>query len=154
MNFNCGIIAGGSCDAGGATYYYLTKNPDLRKKRISMEFGYRLFCPYQFAPQHLIDRTTPVDQQIKKLKVLGFNDIEIKFLQRKPDTIDFYLNNYFLHYRAASNYNNQSQQYHAHKKQLVNDLLNDAIEKHTNCMMAKCLDLLSYKQRIAKEPLG
>ena len=127
LNFNCGIANGASVDSGGHTYYYLINNPSVRWENIMEIMGYQLFCPDRFVPDHLIDTTTPVDEQIARLKVLGFNDKEIKFLQKKPHTINYALNNTFLHYRAGTNYDNQSQIYEQAKSKLIKEYIADIL---------------------------
>lgn len=124
MNFNCGTANGVSVDSGGNLYYYLNNNPTLKIRYVEELFSYHLFGPDRFAP-HLEDRTTSVAQQIAKLKEWGFNEKEIKFLQKKPHTISFMFDHCFLHYRAGSNYDNQSQVYEQHKMDLISDYLND-----------------------------
>jgi hypothetical protein len=127
MNFNCGIAHGAIVDSGGHSYYYLKNNPTVKLKVIDELFGCQLFCPDRFAPDHLIDKITPPEQHITKLKEMGFNEKEITFLQKKPHTIHFLFNQHFLHYRAGSNYDNQSTSFEQHKMKLINEFLDDIL---------------------------
>ena len=128
MNFNCGMANGAIVDSGGHTYYYLKNNPTIKLQIIYELFGYQLFCPDRFVPEHLIDRTTPPEQQTRKLKEMGFNEKEIKFLQKKPHTIHFLFNQHFLHYRAGSNYDNQPKSFDHNKMELINEFLDDILK--------------------------
>jgi len=127
MNFNCGTVKGASVDSGGHTYYYLQSNPTLKIKGLHEIYSYRLFGTDRFVPAHFIDKTTPVNEQIIILKELGFNEKEIAFLQKKPDSISFLSNHYFLHYRAGSNYDNQSKLYDQKKMALINEFFDDIL---------------------------
>lgn len=128
LNFNCGKANGASVDSGGHTYYYLKNNPEIKIKPVNEFFGYQLFCPDRFVPDSCIDKNTPVIQQIKKLKDFGFNDTEINFLQKKPHTIEFLFNNSFLHYRAGTNYDNQSDRYEQEKMKLIMNFLTEILK--------------------------
>ena len=127
LNFNCGKAEGGSVDSGGHSYYYLKANPGIKIKTVNEIFGCQLFCPDRFVPDSCIDKNTPPTEQIKKLKDFGFNDSEIKFLQKKPSSIEFLLNNSFLHYRAGTNYDNQSNIHEQEKMKLIMDFLNEIL---------------------------
>ena len=128
LNFNCGKANGAIVDSGGHTYYYLTDNPSVKLIMLSELFAYQLFCPDRFAPDNFVyDAKIPVDVQIAKLKGWGFNDKEIKFLQQKPHTINYAFNNTFLHYRAGTNYDNQSQHFEQIKTDLIRDYIADIL---------------------------
>lgn len=130
MNFNCGNVNGSSVDSGGHTYTYLKSHPEVTIKNAVELFSYQLFCPDRFVPSHMIDTTTPREQQIQKFVRLGFNEKEIKFLLQKPHTINFALDNHFLHYRAGSNYDHQSQKYEAQKSDLIKSYIDDVLSDY------------------------
>jgi hypothetical protein len=123
MNFNCGVINGYNVDSGGWTHYYLSAHPTLRIKWINELMAGVLFCPDRFCNVHVADSRA---EEIIALQNMGFDEEQIKFLQQKPDSIEFFCQNRFLHYRAGTNYDNQSDQYLAYKHNLIHTYL-DAI---------------------------
>lgn len=128
LNFNCGVVNGAIVDSGGHTYEYLTTHPEVRLLALRDHWGYELFCPDRFAPDHLIDLLTPIDQQIERLKWMGFNDREIQFLLQKPHTINFAGDKMFLHYRAGTNYDNQTITFEKSKSEIIMNFLNRVLQ--------------------------
>jgi hypothetical protein len=126
LNFNCGPIGKYNVDSGGWTHYYLSQHPALRIKWVNELQGGRLFCPDRF---HEVSSATTVAQEITTLRTMGFDDNQIQFLQNKPDTIGFVCNGYFLHYRAGSNYDNQSAEYMKRKQHMINAYLNLIVQQ-------------------------
>lgn len=120
MNFNCGSINGQNVDSGGWTHYYLSKHPKLRIKWINELMAGVLFCPDRFCP---VSAAGSIVEEVTALRKMGFDEEQIKFLQQKPDSIEFFCENRFLHYRAGTNYDNQSDQYLAYKRNLINTYL-------------------------------
>ncbi len=129
MNFNCGMADGASVDSGGWTHYYLKKYRSQLKL-----FGVSYLPSYDlWLGNHDINR--PVDHsvsdhvKIAKYEQLGFNEKEIRFMLKKPDTFEFFFDKNLVHYHGASNYSNQPASYHARKlaifKELVDDLTLD-----------------------------
>ncbi len=129
MNFNCGMVNNAIVDSGGHTYTYLINHPEVTFKNAIEYWAYQLFCPDRFVPDHMIDTTTPVEIQIQRLSQMGFNEREIAFLQKKPHSINFALDNHFLHYRAGTNYDNQSKEFDERKSRLINDFINEILEE-------------------------
>lgn len=129
INFNCGIINGGSFDSGGYTYLYLKNNPSIRSEQIPKICSYHVFCPDRFAPAHMLRQmpNVPEAQKPDKYRQMGFNDKEIKFLLQKPDSIEFYFDNHFLHYRAGTNYDGQPGSYEYCKTQIINQFIDDIV---------------------------
>jgi hypothetical protein len=126
LNFNCGSVNGASVDSGGHTYEYLISHPNVRLKNADELFSYTLSCPDRFAPDHMIDKT-PIEEQEARYLRFGFNKKEINFLFQRPHTINFALNNHFLHYRAGSNYDNQTNDYELRKSILINKFIDDVL---------------------------
>ncbi len=126
LDFSCGEANGFLLDTGGLTYYYLKNHPNLKTYWFDEFYGWQLFCPEEYA-KHREDKTTPVTQQIQKLKSLGFNDKEIKFLQKKPSTFSYQFNNNFFHFRGGSNYDNFSKDFMSKKMKLVSDYIYDIL---------------------------
>jgi len=121
LNFNCGLIGKHSVDSGGWTHYYLSQHPALRIKWVNELQGGRLFCPDRF---DAVSSATTIEQEIASLRTMGFDDNQIQFLQKKPDTIGFVCDGHFLHYRAGTNYDNQSDEYLMRKRDMINAYLN------------------------------
>jgi len=126
MNFNCGSINGNNVDSGGWTHYYLSAHPTLRIRWGNELFGGLLFCPDRFCP---VSSVATVEQEIAALRTMGFDDDQIHFLQKKPDTIEFLCDHHFLHYRAGTNYDNQSDAYLARKQDAINAYLDTILNK-------------------------
>lgn len=128
LSFNCGLVNGVNTDTGGYSYYYEKAHPQLKCKGIDELWSHQLNCPDRFVPGgNSANLNVPVDIRVAKYKQLGFNEREIAFLLKQPDTIQFLLKNSFLHYRAGTNYDNQSQRYMSVKKVIIDDFLDDVI---------------------------
>ncbi len=128
LSFNCGMVDGINTDTGGYSYYYAKAHPELKCKGIDEVWGYQLFCPDRFAPGgNRANLNAPVPVRVTKYKEFGFNKREIDFLLKQPDTIQFLLHNSFLHYRAGTNYDNQSHGYMNSKKTIIDDFLDEII---------------------------
>jgi glycosyltransferase involved in cell wall biosynthesis len=101
LSFDCVTINGLLMDTGGASHYYLLQHPKLRVEPIQMVFSHQLFL----ADKHINkveDTKIPNDVKFAFYAHYGFNQNEIDFLLKKPDTFEFYLNQFFLHYRGSS----------------------------------------------------
>lgn len=129
LNFNCGKAGGANVDSGGYSYYYLKNNPSLKIKALDEFWSWQLFCPDRHA-SHRVDKTTPISQQILKLKEMNFNDTEISFLQKKPDTISFLFGHHILHYRAGTNYDNLTMYQEQMKTKLINEFIDEIFIKY------------------------
>lgn len=131
LNFNCGWVNGCSGDSGGFTHYYLKEHPHLIIKSIDSLYSGHIHCSDRFWPngnQHNAQRADA--QKIILWKSKGFNEKEIRFLLKNPDTIQFLMhgeNCWFFHYRGGTNYENLPANYHAHKKHLINEYLDDIL---------------------------
>lgn len=123
LDFNTGKIYGWPVDSGGFTYYYLINHPELRVVSASSLYSHQLFL----GDTHLnrsADHSIPKEVKAAFYENIGFNDTEINFLLKKPDTFEFYLDNHFLHYRDGSNDTRQSKEYHINKFQLFSEFIN------------------------------
>jgi hypothetical protein len=101
LTFNCGDINGVPGDTGGSSYYYLLDHPELNVVPVRMTFSHQLFL----ADKHinkLVDEEVTDDAKRGFYEHFGFNNTEIAFLLKRPDTFEFYLDNLFLHYRGSS----------------------------------------------------
>lgn len=129
LSFNCGFVNGVYTDTGGYSYYYANAHSNLKCKGIDEVWGYQLFCPDRFAPGgNRANLNVPVNERIKKFKEFGFNKNEIAFLLQQPDTIQFLLKNNFLHYRAGTNYDNQSNSYNNKKREMIDNFLEEIMD--------------------------
>lgn len=123
LDFNTGRIKGWPVDSGGYTYHYLMKHPELKVTSASSLYSHQLFL----GDNHLnrqADHSIPKEVKAAFYENIGFNDIEVAFLLKKPDTFEFYLDNNFLHYRDGSNDTRQTPQYHANKFNMFNEFIN------------------------------
>lgn len=127
LNFNCGLANGAIVDTGGWTYYYINNHPEVRVVSISSLWSYRLFCPHNI-DVYPIDYSLSVEARKEIYRKYGFNEKEMNFFLKRPDTFEVYLDNHFLHYRAGSNYNNLSHEYHNNKMALFNEFINDILQ--------------------------
>ena len=130
LNFNCGWVNGCSGDSGGYTYYYLKNHPSLRLKSFGSLYSGQIFCSDRFFPQHQNQKNVraPQEQKIAYWTSQGFNEKEINFLLKNPDTIQFLMegkNSWFFHYRGGTNYEKLPNSYHEQKKKLINEYLHD-----------------------------
>lgn len=132
LNFNNGMVCGKYVDTGGHTYDYITNNPTLRLKELNELFSAQLFCPDRLGLRGWIkpaqaDNKTPIDEQVSRLRELGFNENEIAFLQKKPDTINFVCDHHFLHYRAASCWDKSTEEYNRIKTALIDEFIENLL---------------------------
>lgn len=122
LNFNCGTVKGASVDSGGWTYHYLEQHPQLNISYINCLASYKLFLgnyDMQIQANSTISNSAKIDSYVTH----GFNEKEIQFLLKKPDTFEFFLDNIFVHYHGGSNYNNQSAAYHKNKWQIFTEFI-------------------------------
>lgn len=128
LNFNCGLVNGCSGDSGGFTHYYLQEHPHLRLRCFGSLYSGQMFCSDRFYPNSHQNAQAPVEQKKAYWESQGFNKKEIKFLLKNPDTIQYFMEGkdaWFLHYRGGTNYENLPSSYHAQKKSLVAQYLQD-----------------------------
>lgn len=127
LNFNCGTANGASVDSGGWTYYYLKNHPNIKIEYLDSIWSYNLFCSHNIESRP-VDNSTPREIKINTYRQLGFNDKEINFFLQQPDTFEIYFDKHFLHYRAATNYNNLSQNFHHLKLKIFNEFLDNILQ--------------------------
>ena len=138
LNFNCGWVNGCSADSGGFTHYYLKGHPNLRLKYIDSLYSGQLFCSDRFyhnQNQHNVH--VPAEKKIAYWVSKGFNEKEIKFLLKNPDTIQFFMEGphcWFLHYRGGTNYEKLPSHYHDQKKIFINEYLQDIMAIDINTL--------------------
>lgn len=122
--FNCGPYEDEVVDSGGYTANYLRLYPKLQIKGADEIFSWQIFCPDRFAGSRpRPDIQAPVQEKISSLAQRGFNEQEINFILKKPDTIHFVCDKTFLHFRAGTNYDNQADAYMKNKMTMINEFL-------------------------------
>lgn len=131
MNFNYGMIDGGWVDSGGFVFKYFLSHPEITLKGANEIWSYQLGCPdYNMADKATIrvDLMTK-DQKKVVYQEFGFNDQEIDFLFKGPDTINFALDNHFLHYRGGSGYDHRPEILEQIKSNLIHDFIIDILSE-------------------------
>lgn len=133
LNFNCGWVNGCSADSGGATHYYLQEHPEIKIKGFSSFYSGDILCSDRFYTQEQNHKNinTPNEDKIAFWQSHKFNEKEIKFLLKNPDTIQFLMegdNAWFFHYRGGTNYENLPASYHKQKKNLIAEYLKDIMQ--------------------------
>ncbi len=101
MNFNCGMINGTIVDSGGYIHYYWVENPNIKVKQINVLYSHELYL----ADTHINKQADTSISQAEKIicyQFLGFKNNEINFLLKCPSTFEFYLDQYFIHFRGGS----------------------------------------------------
>ena len=127
MNFNCGVVNDNvSVDSGGWTYYYFKKHPELRVFNVGALWSYNLYLGNTDIKRP-VDHKTPDHVKIDTYKKEGFNEKEIRFFLKKPDTFEYFLDKHFFHYHAGSNHDHKSQQYHNRKTQIFKEYIDDIL---------------------------
>jgi len=97
ISFNCGKVDGVPVDAGGQTYHYLKNHPEIMKKTIDNHY---------YSPDFIVSEDTHEN---------------VKFLfSHECKGFEFLLNNSFFHYRAGTNWNYESKEYHEKKTAAFN----------------------------------
>lgn len=127
INFNCGKINDLHVDTGGYTHYYLQSNPTARVHDMNLMYTETLACDVCCQEKNISACThnTLVLQQRQ------CNPSFIKFLQSGPSTgyhpyyMELLLDQTFLHYRSATNWNGKAQEYHRQKTKILTDFINE-----------------------------
>lgn len=133
LSFNCGWVNECSADSGGYTYYYLKDHPEVIVKGINSLLGEQMLCTDRFATSEKNQRNinTPNEDKISFWQSHKFNEKEIKFLLKNPDTVQFLMEGddaWFFHYRGGTNYENLPASYHKQKKNLIAEYLKDIMQ--------------------------
>jgi len=127
LNFNCGLIDNKvSVDSGGWTYYYFRDNPGLRVAAVDAHWSYNLYLGNSDIHKP-VDHKTPDHIKIEKYTRLGFNEKEILFFLKKPDTFEYYLDKHFFHYHAGSNHDKKPSSYHIRKFNIFKEYIDDIL---------------------------
>ncbi len=123
LNFNCGKVDGVSVDAGGHSYYYLQKYP-----QVMTNFFGGIHVTHLKCDRCQKNKVMLCKHNTQKLKKCGFVDHEIQFIQTGIHNAEFFLNNSFLHYRGGTNWDCKSSEYHRIKTHLLNNFINEILQ--------------------------
>lgn len=118
INFDLGRIENSQTDSGGFTHYYLKNNPTTRVRWFdNIVYLADLTC------NNCKKNKTPICYHLTStMKELEFSNplIYLAYLSRNSIS-EVYLKNTFFHYRAGSNWNCDSSEYHQQKTKLINN---------------------------------
>lgn len=106
INFNCGNIDGIGVDAGGFTHFYLKNNPGVQ-----VRYGDVVY------PQDLLPRAIELAAHDR------FYGHIVRLINAGAANMECMFDCTFLHYRAGSNWDNQSAVYHRQKTQVLLDFV-------------------------------
>lgn len=118
IDFGLGRIENSQTDSGGYTHFYLKNNPSARVKWFdNVVYLADLTC------ERCKKNKTPICFHTSSLmQDLNFSTPLIHLSQLSRNSIsEIYLKNTFYHYRAGSNWNLESEQYHHNKTKLLNN---------------------------------
>lgn len=116
INFNCGKISGITVDAGGFTHYYLKSHPELKIQYFDQVHSSSISC--RDCVQARNEKTCTHNRL--QLQERGFDNHQIAALQAGLHDVEFFIKGTFFHYRAGTNWNQQSKEYHETKSRLLN----------------------------------
>lgn len=125
INFDGGVVNGHACDVGGHLHYYLQDTPDLRIKYLPGK------CVTELAEKN----------NEQQLRSLGYDEITAAWVTSlknyfdpsDPHRLQFHGDGNFLHYVAGgSNWNGRSQAYHNKKTRIINNFIDQMIEKYSS----------------------
>lgn len=119
LNFNCGKIYGVSVDAGGFTHYYLKSHPEVKVKYSDYAHSSGISC--NNCIQERSEQTCTHNRL--QLQERGFDNQQINALQAGLHDVEFFVQGTFFHYRAGTNWNQQSKEYHETKSRLLNQYI-------------------------------
>jgi hypothetical protein len=115
LSFDCAVINDLLMDTGGASHYYLLEHPELKIIPVSILYSHQLFLADKHVNKY---EDIEVSEDIRRgfYEHCGFNQNEIEFLLKRPDTFEFYLDNFFLHYRGSSYTNGDAYKFRIFKE--------------------------------------
>lgn len=124
INFGCGAIGNTVVDAGGFSHYYLKNNPEAR-----VAYCDGILYLHDFTCNECIQNDKlSCNHNIDKMEKLNFSPALINLAQSGRNNImEVYLHNTFLHYRAGTNWNNDSAHYHQRKTNLLNTFIKELL---------------------------
>lgn len=124
INFDPAIIENVPTDSGGSTYYYLKQNPEARVKY----FDDIIFLDDFFCDSCKESNQISCAHNIDIMKNLDFSEPLIELTTYCQNySIEIYLQNTFLHYRAGSNWTGDSSNFILQKTHCVNNFINEIL---------------------------
>jgi hypothetical protein len=124
FNVNCGFVNEITVDSGGHTYHYLKNNPHVRVRQIKRHRLRDLICNHCKK-----NKSSTCHHNTAALKKMNFDDTTIELAQTIPVTqrtggnVEFFLDDYFVHYGGVTNYNNLSKDFLDKKNQEFNQFI-------------------------------
>lgn len=126
INFNCGKIDGIGVDAGGQTHHYIKNNPTARIHDMNLIHLSGFACSECNAQNNKFVCT----HNTESLRERNFDTNFIRFIQASPPAgyyhdcyMEFLLDQTFLHYRSATNWDGKSSEYHKYKGAILNNFI-------------------------------
>ncbi len=115
IDFGCGFVGNTNTDSGGFTYHYLHNNPEA-----SVRYFENQRYLTDFTCAECKNKCQTCVHTFDLMKEYQFSDALIDLSQKSSKSnSEIYLGNCFLHYRAGSNWNYESHEFHEQKtKQL------------------------------------
>ena len=125
IRFECAIIDGICTDSGGSTHYYIKNNPEARVKY----FDKIIFPDDFFCEDCKQNDGYQCIHNVTKMQELSFSDPLITLCTFcRNYSMEIYLQNTFLHYRAGSNWTNDSNHFHERKTTLLKNLIRELVD--------------------------
>ncbi len=131
IDFGIEAINGINTDTGGNTHKYLVENRGIPIRYINQRYTQEAFNILHKCKCQGCLSGNYCNDTINNMKIYGeFDDNQIRFIDATGgDNSEFYVDAHFFHYRAGSNWDQQSSQYHSKKTSSFNDyihaILND-----------------------------
>lgn len=125
IRFECAMIDGICTDSGGSTHYYIKNNPEARIKYFD-----KIVYPDNFFCEDCVQNNYSIcNHNVTKMRELSFSDPLITLCTScRNYSMEIYLQNTFLHYRAGSNWTNDSNDFHERKTTLLKNLIRELVE--------------------------
>lgn len=125
INFNCGKIKGVPVDAGGYTYHYLRKHPELKIKYFSAFHSATPSC----SACKSIQEHYPCSHNRETFLRSGLDENQVNFLQAGLENVEFFIQGTFFHYRGGTNWDHKTRKFHENKTRLFNAYIQKILEK-------------------------
>ncbi len=122
ISFNCGKVNGINVDAGGHTYWYLHNHPKVHVRYFNM-----LIWPFIRCPSCEQADVYPCLHSDEELKKHGCDIHQINFIHSGPMYCEFFQKAHFYHYRAGSNWDYKSSEFHKQKTKRLYDYIDSIL---------------------------
>jgi hypothetical protein len=126
IDFRPGKVKNISTDTGGFIHKYLSKHRNVPVRYINTNYTKDAYGILKNCRCEECKRGGyPCSQAVHNAKEHGkYNDQQIRLIHFLGlDNSEFYLDSHFFHYRAGSNWDHQSEAYHANKTRSFNEYM-------------------------------